>query len=105
MCPGQDGNWRNSALKAILIITGACILITSLACSPAQEKENPDKGHTRRTLGSLDPHVRELVLEALARTDLKWDERADMLWSAEPETSGDTKKMNSPPTRRRLKAG
>jgi hypothetical protein len=92
MCPGQDCHWRNSALKAILILTGACFLITSLACNPVREKEDLDKGHARRTLGSLDPHVRELVLASLAQTDQKWDERAGMLWNAEPGTQGDTKK-------------
>lgn len=92
MCPGQDCSGRNSALKAILIMTGTCFLIASLACGPVREKENPDQGKPRRTLSSLDPHMRELVLQSLARADQKWDERAGMLWSAEPETSGDTKK-------------
>ncbi len=71
-------------MKKILIIWGACLLLNSLACSPTKEKKDPYQGKTRNTLGALDPHVRELVLASLSRTDRKWDERAGMLWSAEP---------------------
>jgi len=72
-------------IAAILI--GVSILL-------ATEKANPDQRKTRRTLESLNPHVRELVLASLSRTDQKWDERASMLWSSNPETQVNTKKMN-----------
>ena len=71
---------------------GAWLLLTSLTCGPIKEKGDSDKGNTRRTLGSLNPHVRDLVLASLSQTDQKWDERAGMLWSAKPGTPVNTKK-------------
>jgi hypothetical protein len=79
-------------LKKILIMCGAWLLITSLTCGPIKEKGDSDKGNTCRTLGSLNPHVRDLVLASLSQTDQKWDERAGMLWSVKPGTPVNTKK-------------
>ena len=78
-------------MKQILIMCGAWLLLTSLTCGPIKENGDSDKGNTCRTLGSLNPHVRDLVLASLSQTDQKWDERAGMLWSVKPGTPDNTK--------------
>ena len=75
-------------MKKYLIISAACLMLSSLVCDHLKA-EQINKG---KTLESLDPHLRELVSASLTRSDQKWDERAGMLWNANPGSSDNTKK-------------
>lgn len=79
-------------MKKFLIVWGVCFCISSFACGPTRDKGVSDQGKTGKTLETLDPHVRELVLASLNRTDQYWDERASMLWSVKPGSPVPTKK-------------
>ncbi len=69
-------------MKKCLIILAAPIFMVSLSCDRIQDTGVADSGRIGGTIDSLNPRVRELVLDSMDRTDRLWDERADLLWSA-----------------------